>query len=154
MNVPTVPQRRAEPEAAAASIPHSRTQSPSEVIPEQSGSATKHANPLSIRRYAQVVRKTAWRLTSTVREATADGALGSTEITRMHMWVTADLVPWALESVELVDEAAKRQATALIDEIRRLDSELSASIGEPAAEIAEQLRKTGSAIVSVLVSDN
>lgn len=53
-----------------------------------------------------------------------------------------------------MDEQAKRQANALIDEVKRLDAELSASIGAPAAEIAEQLRKQGKAIVRILVADN
>lgn len=109
---------------------------------------------LSIRNYASVVRQTSRRLTRTVREATSDGSLGSMEISHLHIWVTADLVPWAVESVELVDDTAKRQALTLIAELKRLDSELSAALGDSAADIADQVRRTGSAIVRILVKDN
>lgn len=98
MNTPTVPLGRKKSEPT--SIPKSRTASVAESIPSQPGPdqanrrrIRKLPNVQSVRRYAQVVRQTAKRLSHTVREATADGSLGSTEISRLHIWVTADLVP-------------------------------------------------------------
>ena len=154
MNTPTVPRRHTEPATETASTPQGSSRSAGDSIPNQRSADRKRPNPLSIRRYAQVVRQTAWRLTKTVREATADGSLGSVEISHLHVWVTADLVPWAIESVEQVDDVAKGQALALVAEVKRLDSELSAAIGTQAADIADQLRQTGSAIVGILVSDD
>ncbi len=154
MNIPTVPHSRTQPAAESVTIPQSRSKPTAESSNSDPKSTRKRASSLSLRRYATVVRQTAWRLTSTVREATADGSLGSAEISRMHMWVTADLVPWAIESVEQVDDVAKRQALAIVAEVKRLDAELSASIGTSAADIAEQLRKQGSALVRILAADD
>lgn len=152
MNVPTVPHKRTQFASESATIPQSRSK-PS-VETDQRSTHGKRTSSLSLRRYATVVRQTAWRLTSTVREATADGSFGSAEISRMHMWVTADLVPWAVESVEQVDDVAKRQALTIVAEVKRLDAELSASIGTSAADIAEQLRRQGSALVRILTADD
>lgn len=151
MNIPTVPRSRTQPASESITVPKSRSKPSAE---SRDSSARRRSNPLSLRRYATVVRQTAWRLTSTVREATADGSLGAAEISRMHLWVTADLVPWAIESIEQVDEVAKRQAMAIVAEVKRLDAQLSVSIGTPAADIAEQLRKQGSALVRILAADD
>lgn len=107
----------------------------------------------SMSKYAQVVSQTAIRLTFKVREATNDGSLGSTEITQLHTWVTADLIPWAKSSADYVDDLTRSQVDALISELQELDAELSASIGSRAADIADRLRNTGSALVTTLVRD-
>lgn len=92
---------------------------------------------------------TATRLITDIEAAARDGSWAATEISRLHMWLTAELLPWAKTwSVHLPHHVAGEVTRHMVT-IAHLDAQLLGTAGKHAAHVALMLEDT----ISCLVDD-
>lgn len=90
----------------------------------------------------------AQRLVEDVELAVAQGAWGSSEASRLHSWLRADMMPWALAQMRRHRDPGR--IGSLLRDLLAHDAQLVTAVGEDLVRVAEQLEVRAIRLASAL----
>jgi hypothetical protein len=97
--------------------------------------------------YGTVLTTNLSRLVRQLEEAVEDGTWAVAEAALLHIWVRAELVPWATATINHLDPATRVALSPYFAELAALDVQLLGTAGRTAAELARQLEVVADKLV-------
>lgn len=94
------------------------------------------------RDYGLQVSRTVQRLTRDIHDAATEGDWAVSEVSRLHAWMLAEVVPWARSVANELDPPQRARVNQFLVDLADLDAIMLGTAGTAAADVADQVKQT------------